>query len=140
MLEDLLPAALARPVVEALPDGVPGAEALGQVAPAGTGLGDPQHGVEEQAVVFGGDPGVPRPAGQQVLDALPVLVADGVAREHGGSSAVVVAAMPIPKPYDCPHALVRNERRALQARRSRSGLVMSPPGNAPSVCRMRPST
>src|SRR5262245_54622622 len=107
MLEDLLAAALARPVVEALPDGVPGAEALGQVAPAGTGLGDPQHGVEEQAVVFGGDPGVSRLAGQQVLEALPVLVADGVAREHGGSSAVVVAAMTIPKPYDCPHALVQ---------------------------------
>jgi hypothetical protein len=81
-LEDLLPDALARPAVEAAPHGVPLAEALGQVAPRGAGLADPQHGVDEEPVVLGGGAGVGGLAGEQVLDPLPVSVADLVAA-HG---------------------------------------------------------
>jgi hypothetical protein len=76
--EELLPAALARPAAEALPDGVVLAEALRQVAPRRAGLGDPEHGVDEQAVVLRGRAGVALLARQQVLDALPVLVPYGV--------------------------------------------------------------
>src|SRR5262249_40218060 len=82
-LEDPLPTALLRPAAETLPDAVPVAEALWQVAPGGSGLGEPQHGVDEQAGVLGGDARGAGPARQQVLDALEVLVADGVARRHG---------------------------------------------------------
>src|SRR4029078_8481464 len=80
--EELTPDALARPAVEPAPEGVPLAETFGQVAPGGAGLGDPQDDVNEQAVVLGGDTRLSCPSGQQVLDALPVLVADRVAIRH----------------------------------------------------------
>src|SRR5262249_47279457 len=81
--EELAPDALERPSAEAFPDGVPVAEAFGQVAPGGAGLGDPQDGIDEQAVVPGGDPRLSCSTGQQVSDALPLLVADGVPVPHG---------------------------------------------------------
>jgi hypothetical protein len=81
--EELAPDALARPAVEPPPDGVPVAEAFGQVAPGRAGLGDPQDGVDEQAVVPGGDAGVALLARKQILDAIPILVSYGVPVRHG---------------------------------------------------------
>src|SRR5262249_5703811 len=78
-LEELLAAPLARPAVEAPPHRVPVAKAFGQVAPGCPGLGDPPHGVDEQSVVLGSYPALPGPTGQQILDALPILVADYMA-------------------------------------------------------------
>jgi hypothetical protein len=45
-LEHPLPDPLLAPAIEPLPDGVPVAEAFGEVAPGGAGLGDPEHGVD----------------------------------------------------------------------------------------------
>ena len=47
---------------------------LGQVGPGGPGAGDPEDGVDEEAVVAGGGPGVGGLAGQEVLDAMELLV------------------------------------------------------------------
>jgi len=74
-----LPGALLGPAVEALPDRVPAAEALRQVAPGGAGLGDPQDRVEEQAVVFGLPAALSRATGQKILNAVPIGVRDGMA-------------------------------------------------------------
>jgi hypothetical protein len=52
-LEDALPDPLAGPAVEPPPGGVPVAEALGQVPPRSTGPGDPEDGVDEEAVGLG---------------------------------------------------------------------------------------
>src|SRR5262249_55087554 len=56
--------------------------AFGQAAPGRAGLGDPQDGVDEQAVVPGGDTRLSCPSGQQVFDALEVFVSDGVPVQH----------------------------------------------------------
>jgi len=56
--EHPLPDPLLGPAIEPLPDGVPVAEAFGEVSPGGAGLGDPEHGVHEEAVIFGRDAGV----------------------------------------------------------------------------------
>jgi hypothetical protein len=85
-LEDALPDPLLGPAAEALPGVVPVAEPLRQVAPGGAGLGDPQDGIEEQAVILGGDTGVSGFARKKVLDALPVLVGDRVAAAHDRAS------------------------------------------------------
>jgi hypothetical protein len=62
------------PAVEP-PEGiVPVAEAGREVAPGGASAGDPEHGVDEQAVVLGGRPRVAGLAGQEVLDAAELLV------------------------------------------------------------------
>ena len=82
MLEDAFPDALLDPAIEAFPDRVPGSEAFGQVAPGRAGLGDPQDGIDEEAVVVGGDAWESGPAGQKILDAVPVFVRDGVAVAH----------------------------------------------------------
>ena len=49
--------------VEALPDRVPLAEALGQVPPGDPGLGNPQDGVDKQPVVLGQPTGLAGPTG-----------------------------------------------------------------------------
>src|SRR5262245_19318734 len=49
----------------------------------GPGLGDPEDGVDEQAVVPGPLPRRAGPFGQQALDAVEVLVPDGVAALPG---------------------------------------------------------
>src|SRR5262245_64915338 len=71
-LEDPLPGALPRPAVEAPPHGVPLAEAFGQITPGRARLGDPQDGVEDQAIVLGGPAGLAGASGQQVLDPFPI--------------------------------------------------------------------
>src|SRR5262245_48403960 len=105
--EELAPDALARPAAEAPEDGVPVAEALWQVAPGGAGLGDPQDGVDEQAVVLGGDTRLSCPSGQQVFDALPVLVSYRVPVRHGSPVlTTTVHAYIIRPPFtNCPHPL-----------------------------------
>src|SRR3954465_14942320 len=78
-LEDTLPDPLLAPAVAPLLDRVPLAEPLGQVAPRGPGLADPEDGVDEQAVLLGRHAGVSDPAGEGVLDATPVVIRDLVA-------------------------------------------------------------
>src|SRR5262249_39979885 len=89
--EELAPDALVRPAAEASEDGVPVAEAVGQVAPRRAGLGDPQDGIDEQAVVLCGHAGVALLAPQQVFDALPVLVSYRVPVRHG--SVVIITTV-----------------------------------------------
>ena len=79
------PDALLGPAIEPLPDGVPLAEACGEVAPRGAGLGDPEHGVHEEAVIFGRYAGIAGLSGQEIPDPLPVLILDLMA-SHGRPS------------------------------------------------------
>ncbi len=51
LLEDPEPDPLGGPAIEPLPHRVPFAEALGEVAPRGAGLGNPEDGVDEETVV-----------------------------------------------------------------------------------------
>ena len=74
LLEHPEPGALTRPAIESPPHRVPVAEAFGEVAPWGASLGDPEDGVDEESVVFGGHAGVTGLAGQQVFDPFPVFV------------------------------------------------------------------
>ena len=82
LLEDPEPDALGGPAIEPLPHRVPLAEALGDVAPGGAGLADPEHGIDEETIVLGGDAGVAGPAGEEVLDPFPVFIRYRVAT-HG---------------------------------------------------------
>jgi hypothetical protein len=77
-LEDSEPDTLGGPTIEPPPDRIGLSEPLGQVAPGGPGLGDPEDGVDEESVVFGGDTGVSRLAGEEVLDPFPVFICYGV--------------------------------------------------------------
>src|SRR6516162_5114400 len=123
-LEDPLPGALLGPAVEAPPHGVPVAEALGEVAPGGAGLGDPQDGVEEEPVVPGGPAGLAGPPGQPVLDPLPVGVRDRMAVRHDRPSVAGAKARLSPKlPSPCPHDLDQERARALP----RPGGARQPP-------------
>src|SRR5262245_10253617 len=73
VLQELLPQAVAGPLAEAVVDGRPRAEALGEVAPGGAGGQDPEDAVEQEAVVF---PLAPAPAvlGKQMRNLFPLLV------------------------------------------------------------------
>src|SRR6516164_4029767 len=51
-LQDAVEQAALAQLVEAVVDGLPGAVALGQVAPGGAGVQPPEHAVEHQAVVL----------------------------------------------------------------------------------------
>src|SRR5262245_23326616 len=104
--QDRVPAARLGPAVEPPPLAVAVAEALGQVGPGGAGTGDPQDGVEEAAVVLCDAPVLAVLAGQQVLDAVPVGVRNGVAGEHGRPSVAREQGrhLPIP-PISCPYDL-----------------------------------
>jgi hypothetical protein len=77
-LEDPEPDPLGGPAIEPLPHRVPLAESFGDVAPGGSGLADPEDGVDEEAVVLGGDAGVADLAGEEVLDPFPVVIRYGV--------------------------------------------------------------
>jgi hypothetical protein len=84
-LEDPLPDPLGTPAVELLPDRIPATEPLGQVTPRCPGLGDPVGGVDEEAIVLGGHAGVARFAGEEVIDAFPVVFRDFVATHRESS-------------------------------------------------------
>src|SRR5262249_11546808 len=102
--KDLLPDALLGPAIEAPPLAVPLAQTLGQVTPGGAGLGDPQDGVEELAVVTGDLAMLAGPTRQQVLDTFPVGVRDRVAVAHVLPSVGEFRAPSLPEsPICCPH-------------------------------------
>ena len=82
LLEDPLPDPLGTPTIEPLPDRVPASEPLGEVAPRDAGLGDPEDGVDEEAIVLGRHAGVPRLPGEEAFNPIPVLLRDLVAT-HG---------------------------------------------------------
>lgn len=75
-LENALPGAVSAPAIEALEGRVPVAVALGQIAPGSTAASDPEHSVDETAVVIGGASRVIGFTGEQVLNAEPVFVGD----------------------------------------------------------------
>jgi hypothetical protein len=81
-LEYRFPAAFFAPSVKALKDGVVLTEALRQIGPGCPGTVDPEHGINEEAVVLGSASGVAFFAGQQRFDTLPLFVGDLVA-SHG---------------------------------------------------------
>ena len=58
-------------------------EAFGQVGPGNPGSSDPEHSVDEGAIVLGSASGVAFFSKQQVLDAFPVFVGDFVASQRG---------------------------------------------------------
>ena len=76
LFEDTLPNAFPGPAPEALVDRVPGAVALWEVTPRSAAAGNPEHGVDELAVVFGCAPHIGGLARKQGRQALPVIVAD----------------------------------------------------------------
>src|SRR5690606_31671745 len=81
---DLPPDALAAPAVVPLPEAAEVPGAAGQVPPGDAGPGEVADGVDEPPVVPGGAAAVGAgPAGQQVFDLGPILIADVVAAEHG---------------------------------------------------------
>ena len=120
-LEQQPPGALPGPAVETLPDGVPVAEAFGQVAPGDAGSGPPQDGVDEEAVVLGQPAGLAGPSRQQVLDAVPVGIRDGVAVRHGRPSVASGEGRSLPKPPRCcPHGLAEKDFPVfMEAKRAR---------------------
>jgi hypothetical protein len=73
-LEDPEPDALGGPAIEPPPDRVRLAESLGQVAPGGTGLSDPEDGVDEESVALGGHARVASLAGEEILDPFPMFI------------------------------------------------------------------
>jgi hypothetical protein len=52
LFEDPEPDALGGPPIEPPPDRIRLAETLGKVAPGGSGLADPEHGIDEESVVL----------------------------------------------------------------------------------------
>lgn len=89
-LEHPFPDPLLGPPIEPLPDRVPVAEAFGEVAPGGSGLGDPEHGVHEETVIFGRDAGVAGLSGQEVSNSLPVLILDLMTSDGGPSRRLIL--------------------------------------------------
>ena len=81
-LEDGLPSAFLGPSLEAFVDGVVFAEALGQVFPGRAGAGNPEHGIDEEAVISGISAWFAGLSRQKGLDAFEVFVGDSVA-VHG---------------------------------------------------------
>jgi hypothetical protein len=61
-------------------------EALRQVSPRDAGAVAIEHGVDEEAVVTGRHTHMACSAGQQVLDAGPLVVSEGVSAVHGSSA------------------------------------------------------
>lgn len=85
-LEDGLPAAVLGPAVEALQDCVGLAEAFGQIGPGSASTSDPEHGIDEEAVVMSVTAGVAGFAGEQRSEAFELFVGEFVAA-HGRSVA-----------------------------------------------------
>ncbi len=88
MLEHSLPHPAPGPATEAGVDLLPGAEPLRQIAPGNAGAVAVEHSLDEQAVVPGGHAHMPGAAGQQVLDPLPLVVAQGIAAHRAVSSGL----------------------------------------------------
>ena len=88
MLEDLLPDAGLGPAAEALVRILPVAEALRQIAPGDPGAVAIEHRLDESTVVFGSHADMADPPRQQVLDPLPLVVAQSLS---GHASAFFTA-------------------------------------------------
>jgi hypothetical protein len=108
-LEDPEPDPLGGPSIEPFPRRVPLAEAFGYVTPGGAGLADPEHGIDEETIVLGGDAGIAGSAGKEVLDPFPVFIRYRVAI-HGACSTASESFKRLPvlrkSPRYCPHGLV----------------------------------
>src|SRR6516165_1930688 len=146
-----MPNSLACPAIKALPNGIPFAETFRKITPLGTGFGNPENAINEQAIVFGCHPRIALLAGQKVLDTFPMFIRDSVARQHGGPSLVRenrVRSLP-QLPNYCPHGLAvppprgrtpgsvrpRQRRGASSSRAGRSappGRVLAGPAGAGS--------
>jgi hypothetical protein len=73
--KNAMPHAPFAPPVEAHEDAVPFAENRRKIAPGRPGAGDPQHCFDEHAIVRASAAGILGLADTQLLDALPLLVA-----------------------------------------------------------------
>ncbi len=107
-LEDPEPDPLGGPSIEPLPHQVPLAEAFREVTPGGAGLADPEHGIDEETIVRGGHAGVAGPAGEEVLDPLPVFICYRVAIHDAcstGSESFKRLPVLRKSPRYCPHGL-----------------------------------
>lgn len=84
---DTVPDTCFAPAIEALIDRVPVAKTFGQIAPGDAGVLDEEDGIDEEAVVFGGDTAVGGFARQEFFDALILRIAQRVSWCcHGFSS------------------------------------------------------
>src|SRR5262249_22121489 len=79
VVEDAVPGAALAPAVEAGVDGLPRAEELGQVAPGGAGVQDPEDAVDHEAVVLG-RPSGPLTGREQGAQDLPLGIGQAVSR------------------------------------------------------------
>lgn len=84
--EHPVPDPVPGPAVEPPPDTVPVAEALGQVAPGGPCLRDPEDSIDEEAIILGDLPMLAGLPGQEVFDPRPVVIRDRMAMVHDGPS------------------------------------------------------
>jgi hypothetical protein len=73
-VEDAPPDPFSGPTIEPSPATVPVAEAFGEIAPRGPGLGDPEDGVDEEAVVLSGHARLSRLAWQITFNVFPVII------------------------------------------------------------------
>lgn len=73
-LEQPFPDPFLGPAREARERGMPVAKLRGQVAPGRPRAPDPQHRLQESAVVLGGDPAVARLAGEKTFDSCLLLI------------------------------------------------------------------
>ena len=73
-LEPPFPDPFLGPAREARERGMPVAKLRGQVAPGRPRAPDPQHRLQESAVVLGGDPAVARLAGEKIFDPGPRVI------------------------------------------------------------------
>src|SRR5262245_44683323 len=71
-LEDNFPCALARPAVESLPNRVPFAESLRQIAPRHARFRNPKDCIDESTIVFTEPSSLPFPTWKQVLYPIPI--------------------------------------------------------------------
>jgi hypothetical protein len=94
------------PAIKAPPLAVPVPESLGQIAPRGTGAGDPQDGIDELPIVVGDPTVLSGLARQQVLDPIPIGIRNLVATQHRRPSVAGTERRLLPElPAYCPHNL-----------------------------------
>src|SRR5262245_26814624 len=105
--KDPLPDSFASPTIKASPDGVPFAEAFGQIAPASTAFPNANHPVNKKSVVRCSHAGIALLARQKILDPFPMFIRNRVATKHGVPSLARengTRSLPTSPSY-CPHGL-----------------------------------
>ena len=88
--EDRVQRPVVVPGVEEVPDGGPGAEFLGQVAPGGPGPEDPEDAVEDLASISPGAAGASG-RGEEVFNELPLLIGESVPQHPDTASLVCMS-------------------------------------------------